>query len=651
MKEDPALKAVQGLWRDEKGTQWLVEDDEVKMKRLGSDSWDKTYKLQLAKKTILLNGSKLQSSNNGIIEWKTPLFGSTRWTTSETNDDSLSDGNNDSTKNNDTTNQDNSSGEEGIGDTLECVQEDPVEQEEQIIGIFQQEKEEYEKHAMHKVGSAPKKPKYSSSRYRPRYSYYNNNDSSDEEEDDGKALYPLSDLSQESLQFTPMRLAHEERKDLRVLVAAIKGSQYIDVVDASAAMDADTRQKKKLRELRNLILGMHCATASTCLAEGAEACRSRDLSTAITTAKRLIEIGRRYKISSPNTFEEYGKLLYIAQDCFIGLGDDWGEPATVITAADKAKELNLGAILADKRIPLATTPVPRLPCIDDLNKSLRKKSRTVKKLLREYSTSSTRDAMEQLIYSIDDRNVYIMQNATPISEIIGLLKKFFSPEKPTEMNNLAITEGEEGSRLTHRHEKQYYFVLQSLSFWKNILKDMSYLWVLMEQDMLSGDSDFRDTGQGSNRVQQCPNLFRAVTDILNKTKKEVTAWVGSERIHMGDNQVPNGLHFIDKYTQVSRIILPILNTLKGVERVCAEDPGQATAIDEQWGSVRGLQMAILRDFFRLGFDGSGGFNDDDAGSCIDGRLTSAWNWCSLIRTKPFYPAFLLSGFSSFDVRN
>ena len=33
----------------------------------------------------------------------------------------------------------------------------------------------------------------------------------------------------------------------------------------------------------------------------------------------------------------------------------------------------------------------------------------------------------------------------------------------------------------------------------------------------------------------------------------------------------------------------------------------------------------IDDFFRHGFDGSGGDNYFDAGSCIDGRLTSAWN--------------------------
>lgn len=34
----------------------------------------------------------------------------------------------------------------------------------------------------------------------------------------------------------------------------------------------------------------------------------------------------------------------------------------------------------------------------------------------------------------------------------------------------------------------------------------------------------------------------------------------------------------------------------------------------------------------------------DAGSCIDGRLTSAWNWGSKIEKKDYYHIFKICGF-------
>ena len=79
-----------------------------------------------------------------------------------------------------------------------------------------------------------------------------------------------------------------------------------------------------------------------------------------------------------------------------------------------------------------------------------------------------------------------------------------------------------------------------------------------------------------------------------------------------------------------------------------EDEGLKQYIVGTYGSAEKAKMTVLCDFFKGAFDGSGGDNFFEAGSCIDGRLTSAWNWCQLLPTKSFFPLFRLSGFLGFD---
>lgn len=173
---------------------------------------------------------------------------------------------------------------------------------------------------------------------------------------------------------------------------------------------------------------------------------------------------------------------------------------------------------------------------------------------------------------------------------------------------------------------------------------MFHLWSLAEQDLLSENISYRlrDTGQGLNRVQAAPKTSRMMHTILHKAQKSVGTWIGSSVIHMGDHNVPNALLFIDKYTQIYRILLPICNTLSQIPSIAAK-PALRSYIDDEFGSVDNLMREILGDFFRHGFDGSGADNFFDAGSCIDGRLTSAWNWCSSLEKKRYFPVFLLSG--------
>ena len=186
--------------------------------------------------------------------------------------------------------------------------------------------------------------------------------------------------------------------------------------------------------------------------------------------------------------------------------------------------------------------------------------------------------------------------------------------------------------------------------WQNIINDMFRLWSLAEQDLLSPDAPYalKNTGQGIQRVQPSPRTYKAMQHVLRDTQSEVGAWVGSSMIHMGDHNVPNALNFIDKYNQVARILAPVVNTLENIEKLVGEDAGLRGFIQHGYGGFKKLRHDVLHDFFKSAFDGSGADNFYDAGSCIDGRLTSAWNWCSKLEQKPFYPVFKLTGFAGFD---
>ena len=68
----------------------------------------------------------------------------------------------------------------------------------------------------------------------------------------------------------------------------------------------------------------------------------------------------------------------------------------------------------------------------------------------------------------------------------------------------------------------------------------------------------------------------------------------------------------DKYTQISRILSPIVLTIKQIDKLM-ENRTTLAYIETAFGGSDKLKKDILFDFFRSAFDGSGADNFFDAG--------------------------------------
>lgn len=63
----------------------------------------------------------------------------------------------------------------------------------------------------------------------------------------------------------------------------------------------------------------------------------------------------------------------------------------------------------------------------------------------------------------------------PIDKIIEQLSLFFSPDKVENGYSLSIVQGQDGARLTHSHERQYNFALQSMTLWRCVSTPPSHI--------------------------------------------------------------------------------------------------------------------------------------------------------------------------------
>ncbi|KAG9015285.1 hypothetical protein FRB93_012984 [Tulasnella sp. JGI-2019a] len=462
--------------------------------------------------------------------------------------------------------------------------------------------------------------------------------------------------------YIPLRLTPEERKYLRLLEGALTVSEYTNKIDIySFSTSKPKRVVQQIRELCAIIAGLLLAADYNL---GQQLFTERNFEANADFYQRIFEIGRRHKIQNPDRMRDnYGKLIYILMDAqtpevtdLLGFSLVDPEQQTVNTVYQALEEAGCLDVLSDDLIGVATMEiVAEGKDRRVVQREIKAKEKAVETLAAKYSgvktgrneRSSKPEIIRQCLYSIGDNHAFLRVNRDPCDKMISYLKQYFDPTKPEP--SLTIRSGRAGARLSHSHEKQYAYVLQSLTLWREILHDMFKLWGLAEQDLLSSTTTYRlrDTGQGLQRVQACPRTSRIMHSILNKAQQNIGSWVGSSVVHLGDTAVPNALMFIDKYSQIYRILLPITNVLSQIP-VLSGKPAIKSYIDNEFGGTENLIVEILTDVFRHAFDGSGADNFYDAGSCIDGRLTSAWNWCSLLEKKRFFPVFLLTGFVGFD---
>mmetsp|Transcript_1623 Transcript_1623/g.5669 ORF Transcript_1623/g.5669 Transcript_1623/m.5669 type:complete len:552 (-) Transcript_1623:131-1786(-) len=451
----------------------------------------------------------------------------------------------------------------------------------------------------------------------------------------------------------PLRLTLAERKQLRLLESALFVSEYTDKVDVISYRNKAQRVHAQLKDVCAILSGLLVASDYK---QGQRLIRDRSFAENAEFFQGVFEVGRRHKIMNPEKMRaEYGKLIYLLQDSQQPEIRELLEFALVkpiSSVAGLLEEHGALGLLKDPYLEWATAEVrAEGKSRHEINQAIKRKEKAQERIVAQHARGAlTEEQVRRCLYSIGDNNAFLRENREPVDVMIAFLKEHFHPTKAEAGYSLAISGGRQGARLTHSHERQYHYVLQSLSLWQSTLDDFFRLWHMAEDDLLDPRSPYRlrDTGQGLNRVQQCPRVYKAMHHIISVVQRKVGSWVGSSVVHLGDNNVPNALLFIDKYTQISRILYPVTTVLRNLEDVARRDANLRKYIDATFGGVAKARKDILADFFRHAFDGSGADNFFDAGSCIDGRLTSAWNWCSKLEKKSYFPLFLLTGFVGFD---
>lgn len=131
------------------------------------------------------------------------------------------------------------------------------------------------------------------------------------------------------------------------------------------------------------------------------------------------------------------------------------------------------ALLRDNLVTVATKEIysegrPRR----DIQKDIKAKERAIETLAARYERRGelSQENIRQCLYSIGDNHAFLRANRDPCERMIGHLQTYFHPTKASgSKESLAIRSGKGGARLSHDHSKQFAYVQQSLTLWREIL--------------------------------------------------------------------------------------------------------------------------------------------------------------------------------------
>lgn len=149
------------------------------------------------------------------------------------------------------------------------------------------------------------------------------------------------------------------------------------------------------------------------------------------------------------------------------------------------------AVLDDHRIATATEEIlpSKTKSRHDIQLEIKRKEKAADIIVKQHASRHlSEETIRLCLYSISDNNSFLNSNLKPIQDCIALLQYYFHAQHVNAHYSLGITEGLDGARLTHTHESQYNYVLQSLTLWAAITEDMFRLWYLAELDLLSPTS-------------------------------------------------------------------------------------------------------------------------------------------------------------------